>query len=96
MSIDISDNLRNFFFSYDKKRRLSLYQALVEELVNIEIKTQDAENGDIQALTHRFKGVCRYLSFDLDSQADVIRTPQQLCQFVGNVHSQLVAIKDEI
>lgn len=96
MSIDIRDNLRSFFSSYENKRRLSLYQALVEELVNIQITAKGAEHDDIQALKHRFNGVCRYLCFDLDSQADAIRTPQQLCQFVGNIHSQLVAIKDEI
>lgn len=95
MSIDIS--LKTFFNRYSEQRRLTLYQALVRELANIRTQSQDAESeGEINSLKHQFKGVCRYLVLDLDTQIDAIETAQKLYCAVDNVYAQVVVIKHEL
>ena len=97
MFIDISDNVRHFFWHYSQERRLPLYQALVGELVNISSETVLVENIDqLNALKHQLKGICRYLSLEFDAQIEVITRRQQLHCMVEYIHGQVVAIADEL
>jgi len=97
MFIDISENLRHFFWHYSAERRLPLYQALVGELVNIRSQTGTIENSDqLNTLKHQLKGICRYLSLEFDAQIEVITRRQQLQCMVEHIHGQVVAIADEL
>jgi len=97
MFIDISENLRHFFCHYSEERRLPLYQALVGELVNIRSKIKLVEDNDqLNSLKHQLKGICRYLSLELDTQIDAITRLQQLYRLVEHIHGQVVAIADEL
>jgi len=97
MRIDISENLRHFFFHYSQERRLPLYHALVGELVNIRSQTANVENIDqLNTLKHQLKGICRYLSLEFDAQIDVIARRQQLHCMVEHIYGHVVAIADEL
>ena len=97
MFVDISDNVRHFFWHYSQERRLPLYQALVEELVNISSKTRLVENnGQLNVLKHQLKGICRYLSLEFDARIEEITRHQQLHCMVEYIHGQVVAIADEL
>ena len=79
MFIDISDNLHHFFGRYSATRRLSLYQALLEELVSIKAQAQLVESDEqFNAVKHKFKGICRYLVLEFDVQIAQIISVEQL------------------
>ncbi|WP_067046807.1 hypothetical protein [Moritella sp. JT01] len=97
MNIDIRDSLRHFFWGYSEERRLPLYRALVEELVNIHQQTALVDNDDkLNALKHQLKGICRYLSLSLDEQINMMATLRQLHCLADNIHGQVAAIEDEL
>jgi hypothetical protein len=97
MTSNIRDSLKGFFCRYSDARRLTLYQALVSELVNIRSQTELVENAEkLNSLKHQFKGICRYLQLELDMQIDAMTTPEQLLYAVDNIHKQVVAIEHEL
>jgi len=97
MRIDISDNLRHFFVRYNEERRLSLWQALLDELVSIKVQAQFVESDEqLNAVKHKFKGICRYLAIEFDMQMAQIISAEQLLDVVGHIYEQVVAIKDEL
>ncbi len=97
MKRDISDSLREFFNHYSEARRLPLYQALVDELLNIRVQTELVENTEkLNLLKHQFKGICRYLTLKFDVQIDLMTTPEQLHCAVDNIYGQVVAIENEL
>lgn len=94
---NVGDNLRNFLSRYSEARRLPLYQALVSELNSIRMQVELLENTEkLNSLKHQFKGICRYLSLDFDTQLDVITTPEQLYDAVDKIYVQVVAIEHEL
>lgn len=94
MTNNMSDNLKRFFYCYSKKRRIQLYQVLVSDLVNISAQTSMVESEDsFNSLKHQFKGICRYLYLELDTQIDVMTNPEQLLYAVDNIYVQVIAME---
>ncbi|WP_232784295.1 hypothetical protein [Moritella sp. Urea-trap-13] len=94
--MNLGTDLKTFFNRYSEQRRLALYQALIRELANIRAQSKVTESIDkINSLKHQFKGVCRYLVLDLDTQIDGFKTAEQLYCAVDNIYEQVVAIEHE-